>query len=228
MERLSTWFAVGLLMLPTVVCAEEPGQKPGGRGFVFGGAFGGGQLSFPGGSGQAMAVSPVNGELVIGLWGSALTLGQRDAKIVRAGQDVPGAEQIVPLPAHEGAFSFSMNGGYAFDRRVAVLLELEVSGGSSNSDFNHTVGSFVVRYWPATRVWAQAGPAFGDLGYGIAESAVRSGSITGNGVHLAAGVSVVRKPKWSLDLEARYATIWYEGFRASTATVAIAGSKLPL
>jgi hypothetical protein len=41
-------------------------------------------------------------------------------------------------------------------------------------------------------------------------------------------VSVLRKPTWSLDVEARFSTIWYGGFRATTATLAFGASKLPL
>jgi hypothetical protein len=226
--RLRAWLAAGLLLLPAVVAAQDQAPQPRGRGFVFGGALGGGQLSFPGAGGRALALSPVNGLEVVATWSTAYAYGVRDARVVSAGEAVPGAERVVPFPAREGAGGFSMNGGYAFNRRVAVLLDVEVSGGLASADFNHAVGAVVVRYWPASRLWAQTGPAFGDLGFGFDQSTVRSGSITGDGLHVAAGVSILRKPKWSLDVEARYATVWYDGFRATTATLALGASRLPL
>jgi hypothetical protein len=227
--RRSGWLAWGLLLLPAMAVAQEQApRRSSGRGFVFGGSLGGGQLSFPGGGDRALAIGPVVEHQTFAVWGTSTTTDVRDAMVVRAGEDVPGAERVVPLPAHEGAGSLSMSGGYAFNRRVAVLLDVEVSGGLGASDFNHAVGSFAVRYWPTYRVWAEAGPAFGDLGYGMENSTVRSGAITGDGIHGAVGVALVRKPKWSLDVQARFSTIWYDGFRATTAGIAFGASRLPL
>jgi hypothetical protein len=208
--------------------AAAQGQAPRGRGFVFAGGLGGGWLGLPGGGRRALAISPAYGQETVVVWGTGHTWNVRDARVVNAGEDVPGAERVVPLPAREGAGSLSMAGGYAFNRRVAVLVDVEVAGGLSAADFNHAVGSFVVRYWPISRLWAEAGPAFGDLGYGMDNSTVRSGSITGDGIHGSAGLLILRRPKWSLDLQARFSTIWYDGFRASTVTLALGASKLPL
>jgi opacity protein-like surface antigen len=140
---------------------------------------------------------------------------------------VPGAALVVPLPAGEGAGGLSMHAGYAVSRRVAILLDVGIAGGLDESDFNHAVGAFVVRVWPASRIWLEAGPAVGDLGYGAEGSVVKGQSITGTGVAGRAGVSVLRRPTWSLDLEARYSRIGYDGFRADTLTFGIGASRLP-
>ena len=216
----------GLLLLPVVAAAQGEGPKspPGGSGFLFGAAVGGGRLGFPGGEGLVLALGPAASRENVAGTGEVRVRG---AKVVRAGEAPAGAEILVPLPAGEGAGGFSMHGGYAFNRRVAVLLDVGVSGGLSTSDFNHAVGSLLVRLWPTSRLWVEAGPAFGDLGFGSEGSVVRSGSITGAGFQGVAGVSVLRKPRWSFDVEARYGRIGYDGFSATTFTLGFAASRLP-
>ena len=218
-------FAVGLVLLPGMAAAQAPTTRPSGRGFVFGGGLGGGRLSFPGAGDRALALSPVLGQQSVGYGG---TVDVRDAVVVAADASVPDAAIVVPFPESEGAAGLSMHAGYAFNRRVAVLLQVGVASGVSTAAFNHATGAFVVRYWPASRLWLEAGPAFGDLGYGYEDSVVRSGAIKGSGFHGSAGVSVMRRAKWSLDVEARFSSIGYEGFRANTATFAIGASRLPL
>jgi len=216
----------GLLLLPVVTSAQSQKARPAGRGFFYGGAIGGGRLSFPGGGGRALALSAVVGEKPVP--GTSSAVGVRDATVVAAGEDAPGAERIVPLPAHEGAGGFSMHAGYAFNRRVAVLMDLGICGGLSSADFNHAVGALLVRFRPTSRLWLEAGPALGDLGYGSDNTVVRSGAITGTGLQGTAGVSVVRRAKWSLDIKAGFSSIGYDGFRVETATLGIGASTLPL
>lgn len=228
--RFRSWerraLIAGLALLPVAAVAEDQGQRPKGRGFVWGAFVGGGRLGFPGGEGQALALGPVDGqERVPGMAG---TFGVRSARVVRKGESVAGADRVVPLPRSEGAGSFSMHGGYAFDRRVALLLNVEFAGGLAASDFNHAVGGVALRFWPASRFWIEAGPAFGDLGYGDEHSVVRSQSITGTGFRGVAGVAVLRKPKWSLDLEVRYSRIAYDGFQATAALFGVSASMRPL
>jgi hypothetical protein len=218
-------FAAGLVVLPGMAAAQAPTTRPSGRGLVYGGGLGGGRLSFPGAGDRALALSPVVGQQSIGYGG---TVDVRDAVVVAAGESVPAAELVVPFPDSEGAGGLWMHAGYAFNRRVALLLQVGVASSASSAAFNQATGAFVVRFWPASRLWLEAGPAFGDLGYGYEDSVVRSGAVKGSGFHGSAGVSVLRRAKWSLDLEARFNSIGYEGFRANTATFAIGASRLPL
>jgi len=107
-----------------------------------------------------------------------------------------------------GAGAMTMHGGCAFSPRLAVLADFEVMG-PYNEGFTHFVDGAVVRYWPARRLWVEAGPATGDLGYAYSNSTTKDGAITGGGFIAAAGVTVVDRPKWALDVQARYDRIWY-------------------
>jgi hypothetical protein len=218
-------FAAGLALLPGMAAAQSPTTRPSGRGFVFGGGLGGGRLSFPGAGDRALALSPVVGQKSVGYGG---TVDVRDAVVVAAGESVPEAALVVPFPESEGAAGLSMHAGYALNRRVAVLLQVGVASGVSDAAFSHATGAFVVRFWPASRLWLEAGPAFGDLGYGYEDSVVRSGAIKGSGFHGSAGVTLLRRARWSLDLEARYSSVGYDGLRVDTATFAIGASRRPL
>jgi opacity protein-like surface antigen len=227
-RRKGSWLALAAavaLMPPSAPAQEKAGRRAGGRGFLWGAAVGGGRLAFPGGQDNAVALGPVVGTLEVP--GTGSSVGVRDARVITAGDSAPEAEFLVPLPAREGAGGFSMHAGYAFNPRVAVLLEVGITAGTSSPSYNHAVGTFAVRCWPASRLWVQAGPAFGDLGYGSGDTVVRSQSITGLGFQGGAGVSVLRKPRWSLDLEARYSNVGYDGFRASSLTLGVGASRFP-
>ncbi len=223
--RLRRAFATALALLPVAAVAQEDGQPPRGSGFIWGASIGGGRLSFPGGSDDALALGPVEGRAPVP--GTGSTVGVRDARVIGADTSAPAAALVVPLPAAESAGGFSMHAGYAFSRRVAVLLAVGVSGGLAESDFNHAVGALVVRLWPAARFWLQGGPALGDLGYGSGDTVVAHQSITGTGFEGAAGVCVVRRPTWSLDVEVRYSRVGYEGFRASSVTFGLGATRVP-
>jgi opacity protein-like surface antigen len=224
----AVWLVVsGLLLVPVVGTAGggEPKSPARGRGFLFGASIGGGRLSFPGGEDVALALGPVVGQVEVPRTSTILDV--RSAKVVRAGEEVAGAERVVPLVPSEGAGGFAMQGGYAFSRRIAVILDVGVSGGLSSADFNQVVGSVMVRLSPTTRFRVEAGPAFGDLGYGYDGSVVEHGSITGSGFQGVAGLSVLSKPRWSLDIEARYSNVGYDGFRATTVTFALGAIRHP-
>jgi hypothetical protein len=219
-------WTVGLLLLSAV--AQAQASRPSGRGFIFGGAVGGGQMSFGGAEDLALALSPVDGQETIASWGSTTTYDVRSAWVVRKGESAPGAEHVVPF-AGGGAGGFSMHGGYAFSSRVAVLMDVGVWAGGSSRGFNQAVGSFMARVSPVARVWVEAGPAFSDLGYGYEGSVVRSGTLKGSGMSAVLGLTALRRARWSLDIEARYSRIAYDaGFSISTATVQLGASRMPL
>jgi len=51
---------------------------------------------------------------------------------------------------------------------------------------------------------------------------------TGYGVRTAAGFSVLDKPRWTLDLQARFGTLRFDGFRATSVSVGLSASRRPL
>jgi hypothetical protein len=52
----------------------------------------------------------------------------------------------------------SLQFGWSFSRRFAVLLDFDVGGGWDNS-FNHLIGGPHLRYAPSSRIWIEAGYA---------------------------------------------------------------------
>jgi hypothetical protein len=225
-RRLATW-AMSLALLPAVAAAEDayspaaaPAKQPKGRGFVWGVTVGAGSHSFPGGENVVVAVSPVDGYEVMPYSGALPT---RSATVVPASTATPEAEFRVPLPASEGTGGFSFHGGYAFNRHVALLVNVGFSAGVKDSSVNHVVGGGVVRVWPASRLWLEGGLASGDISIGVGDdSVIRSGSITGSGYQVRAGVSVFRQ------IEAGYSSLGYKGFTANTVSFAIGATRLPL
>jgi hypothetical protein len=96
---------------------------------------------------------------------------------------------------------------------------------SYNDGFNQLIAAAVVRYSPASRLWVEAGPAAGDMAYGYKGGATAQGSITGNGFAVAAGIRVVQRDKWSLDVQGRYGRIWYDGFEASNVSFGFSAGR---
>jgi hypothetical protein len=122
-----------------------------------------------------------------------------------------------------------MHAGYAFSRRTAVLARVGVAAGYENGSINQVVGGVVVRFWPAARLWLEAGPAFGDLAVGTDDgSMISPGSITGSGYQARAGGSLIRKPRWTLDLEGGWSSVSYDGFKSNTVTFAVGWTRMPL
>jgi opacity protein-like surface antigen len=149
------------------------------------------------------------------------TYDTRGARVVRKGESVPDAERLVPF-ANEAIGGFSMHVGYALSSRVALLLDVGVWAGH----FNQAAGGPQVRVWPARRVYVAAGLSFGDLRYGY-ESSVMGSGLDGSGFTAAAGISMLRRARWSLDLETRYNRIGYDGFHTSTLLLQLGASRLP-
>ena len=231
-RRLAAW-AMGLALLPVVAAAETPiatapapAKQPTGRGFVWGAAIGAGSHSFPGGEGRVIAVGPVDGVEKTPYAGE---VSLRSAKVVPANAVSPDTEYSVPLPGSETTGGFSMHGGYAFSRRIALVARVGLSAGYDQGSINQVVGGVVARFWPTSRLWLEAGPAFGDIAVSVGDGTViRSGSITGSGFQARAGVSVVRKPRWTLDVEAGLSGVDYDGFKSNTVTFAVGWTRLPL
>jgi opacity protein-like surface antigen len=223
-RRLATW-AMSLALLPVVAAAQEPAKQPKGRGFVFGGAIGGGSHSFPGGEGRVIAIGPVDGVEQMPYMGE---VSVRSAKVVPASAVTPDTEYTMPLPASEATGGFSMHGGFAFNKRVALMAKVGISAGYDDGSINNLVGGVVARFWPTSRLWLEAGPAFGEISVSPGDGTlIRSGSIKGTGYQARAGVSVVRKPRWTLDLEAGYSGVDYDGFKANTVSFAVGASRMP-
>jgi hypothetical protein len=183
-----------------------------GSGWVFGGGLTGGIMGFAGADGRAVAVGPVTRVVVISLDGTSV--GQRRLQLVDPSQPPPpGTVLVATFPASSSAGGLTLHGGYAFSPRIALLADAEVMSSWGNG-FNNAIFAAVIRYRPARRVWVEAGPARGDLGYGYQDTGSVYNSITGSGFLAAAGVSVLAKPKWTVDLQARYGSVWYDGIRA--------------
>jgi hypothetical protein len=227
-RRLAAW-AMGLALLPAVAAADTPvaaaPSTPKGRGFVWGAAIGAGSHSFPGGEGRVVALGPIHAtQSSYGYYQAT-----RSAKVVAANAVPADAELAVPLPASEGTGGFAMHAGYAFSPRAAVLARVGAAAGYDNGSINQVVGGVVVRFWPAGRLWLEAGPAFGDLAVGTDDgSTISPGSITGRGYQARVGGSVIRKPRWTLDLEGGWTSIGYDGFKSNTVTFAVGWTRLPL
>jgi hypothetical protein len=162
--------------------------------------------------------------LVIGSATGTLTLPRGGTFELRAGQVVPRAlvdvapDRLVPIPSRQDGAALSLQIGWSFSRRFALLVDIDDSGGWSDS-FSHLLGGVVMRYSPAPRLWLEAGPASGDVSYGFGKSIAQNVAGRGTGILVCAGVALVRKPMWMLDLQARSGTLWYEQFRATNLSV---------
>jgi hypothetical protein len=216
-----------LLAVGTVAQAQGASTRPEGRGFVWGVGLSGGRLAVSGGEGTALAVGHVMGYRVDQASG--------DVSEVRTGALVDAAHApldaglpVVGLPSSEDAAGLSMHAGYAFSRRLALLLEIDLAAGVDSRAFTTVFGGVVARWWPTRRVWLEAGPASGDLSYTYEMTSVEKFSGTGVGVRAAAGVSVLRRPRWSLDLEGRYGKLWFDGLQVQAVSFGLSASRLPL
>jgi hypothetical protein len=103
---------------------------------------------------------------------------------------------------------------------VALLADAEVMT-SVDDGFGNGVFALVLRCRPVRRVWVEAGPAGGDLGYGYQDTGSKSNSITGSGFLAAGGIGVLAKARWTLDVQARHAKVWYPGFQARNVSVGL-------
>lgn len=232
-----SWATLLVLAMATVASAQGPSptRPAAGRGFVFAGGLSGGQISFPASSAFSLAVGDVSSYSAVG----STLLETRSARVVPSGASV-GADRVVPFPAREGGFGLVMDLGYAFSPRLAVLVDVDLLAGVSSESFSQIMGGFVVRYSPTSRLWVQAGPASGEVNYGFTNpgdtttglpgvsATTEDGAVSGHGFLAAAGVSVLRKPSWSLDVQARYGKCWYQGFQGTNLSLAVTVGRWPL
>ncbi len=240
-RQSSVWQGLGLLLVilaGTAVRAEDTPRRHEGRGFVFGGTLMGGQMRFSGAEGLAVAVGDVTDYQAYSSFGVIAVTETRSARVTSKDNPPANADRVAAIPAQQSAAGLSMNAGWAFSRQVSVLADFQIMSGTTNEGFEQSTVGLLVRFSPASRFWVEAGPAYGDLQYHYKSATVsrvlaeattltEAGAISGGGGLVAAGVSVVRKPKWSLDLHARYSRIFYEGFRGSNLCFGLTASKRP-
>jgi hypothetical protein len=224
--RRSGLVAIGLGALAlagTVHAGERSGSTSRGRGWVWGATIGGGVESYRDAEDLALAVGPEISQQVAAYGGSVVTT--RDAVVVRAG-DVPpgGTVAVVPFPQKEAQVSFSFHGGYAFSRKLALLVDVQMGGGFSDASFDQIVGGYALRYSPVPRLWVQAGPGTGLL-WGHYDQAKTPDMSSRVGLLAAAGLVLAQKKTWALDLQVRYARLPHDGFTTSRLHVAIGAGK---
>jgi hypothetical protein len=216
---------LGLLMLVAVpaLAADATNATPReGRGLVFGVGLGPGRISFGGAQSLVLVIGGPTGTLTFPLGGDTIEL--------RSGQVVPrslvpvGIEGVVPIPSNQNGAGGSLHFGWSFSRRFAALLDFDVVGSWDNG-FDQLVGGPVARYSPTSRLWIEAGPAFGEVRYALADSVVEDVAGRGSGMLVGAGVAIVRKPVWLLDVEARVATLWYDKLRATNLSAQLVISR---
>jgi hypothetical protein len=85
---------------------------------------------------------------------------------------------------------------------LAMMTQIDGRGDSGRLGGMQTVG---VQFWPRSRVWLRAGAGVGWLNYsgGTDDAYHRSG--LGSAALVAAGVQLVDRPDWSLDVQLRSA-----------------------
>lgn len=216
---------VAHLTLSGPVVAQETGNVSTGRGFFVGGGLLGGQLGWPGGDGLTLNVGEAIDTRTIPNAGATITV--RDGALVdgsRAGEGK--AVRTAPLPRTQGAAALTMHLGYAFSPRAALILSAEVVT-SVDDGFGTTMGGVVLRYWPASRLWIEAGPASGDMSYGYDLNVVEEFTGTGYGARAALGLTVVERPRWALDVVGRVGTLRFDGFEARSFSVGVVGRTRP-
>jgi hypothetical protein len=231
-ERAGTvvmrWRVVALtgtlaLVLGGPVHVQAQDVPPSGRGWIWGGGISAGRLSFPGGENVALALGDVTGGLVI----AGEVVEVRTGELVDSSQDsTDDATRLASLPSREPSAGFSFHVGYALSRRAALVLQAELVGGVG-SGFSSAQGGLVLRVWPTSRLWLEAGPASGDLTYGSERVVVEEFADTGYGVRAGAGFTVLRRPGWELDVQGRFGTLSFDGFRATSVSVGLGASRRP-
>ena len=219
MARLPLWAGLSLaLALPAHAADPSNASTPReGRGFMFGVALGPSQMRLSGAEDLALVVGGVTETITFPYGGG--TLESRSGEIVSRTPVPPGTIGVVPFPARQNGATVSLQFGWSFSRRFAVLLDFDFGGGWDNS-FNHLIGGPHLRYSPSSRLWLEAGYASGELTYGFSKSVVHIPG-TGQGMFGAAGVPLVRKAMWMLDLQARSAYMWYDRFRTTNLSLQV-------
>lgn len=220
MTRLiGSWVAVLLLGAVPAHAADATNPTPQGegRGFMFGLGLGPGRVSFSGAENLAVVIGGPTRRRTVSYLGTTFEVAT--GEVVSRSLVPADAERIVPIPSSDNGLGLSLHVGWSYSPRWAALLEFDGSGGYEG--FTNYVGGLVARYSPASRVWIEAGPAFGDLGY---DSNVNIEGV-GVGALVGAGVEMVKKPKWRLDLQVRAGTLWYRQFRATNTSAQLGISR---
>jgi hypothetical protein len=215
--------AVLLCGLAASAGAEDLGA-PSGKGWIFGCGITAGTTSFTGAEGLAVAVGPVVELQVLPFGGGVVE--ERRLDLIDASASPPaGTVHVARFPRAQGGGALTFHGGYAFSPRVALLADVEVMT-SVDDGFGNGVFAMVLRGRPVRRVWIEAGPAGGDLSYGYQGAGSKSNSITGSGFLAAGGISVLARERWTLDVQARYAKVWYPGFQARNVSVGLSVGRV--
>jgi hypothetical protein len=217
---------LGALMLVAVPASAADATNPitprEGRGFVLGMGFGAARVDFGGAEDLALVIGGPTGTLTFPSGGG--TIEVRRGQIVSRSLVPADAEGIVPIPSNENGLGISFQAGWSFSPRVAALLDFDIAGKLQDSFDNFVVG-FVARYSPTSRLWIEAGPAFGELRYGSSGSVVHDFAGRGSGVLVGVGVAIVKRPVWYLDVQARVGTLWYEQLRATNVSAQLGISR---
>ena len=140
-KRVSVFTTILVLLLGGFAHGQDTAGPPSGRGFVWGGGISAGRLGFPGGEDVALAVGEVTGGFTM----VGETFEVREGTLVDAsGASATDATLVAPLPSSEISAGFSFHAGYAFSRRAAVLLHVELVAGVE-SGFSSAMGRVVLR-----------------------------------------------------------------------------------
>jgi hypothetical protein len=214
MKRMIGSCLAVLLLVAGPAYAADPPQPGNGRGWMFGLGLGPGRVSFGGAKDLAVVIGGPTRRRTVSYLGTSFE--------VTTGEVVPrmlipaDAESIVPIPSVESGLAVSLHVGYSYSPRWAALFEMDGAGGYEDS-FTNFMGAFVARYSPASRVWIEAGPAFGNLTYNNVDiEGLGAGGLVG------AGLEIVKRPKWRIDVELRAGTLWYREFRATNLSAQLA------
>ena len=217
---------LGVLLLaavPSHAADATTSPKPReGRGFVLGFGFGAARVDFGGAEELALVIGGSTGTLTFPSGGG--TIEVRRGQIVSRSLVPADAASVVPIPSSENGLGISFQAGWSFSPRFAALLDFDIAGKLHDSFDNFIVG-IVARYSPTSRLWIEAGPAFGELRYGSSGSVVHDFAGRGTGVLLGVGVAIVKRPVWYLDVLARAGTLWYEQLRATNISAQLAISR---
>jgi hypothetical protein len=100
-----------------------------------------------------------------------------------------------------------------------MALMFDGSGIAISDEFSDSMTSVVdtlaIQYWVANKVWLKGGVGFGTLSCEDCETE------TGLGFMGAAGVELLQKGKFALDVQARFATAKYDGGRINQFTAMV-------
>lgn len=105
--------------------------------------------------------------------------------------------------------------GYAFNQKLALIGDIYIlTSKEDNLTITQTIATLGVRYWLVPIIWVQAGLGGADARFtydaGIFGT-YTAHSDNASGATIAAGLEVMRTPRFSLDVQARSAWGFYPG-----------------